>query len=232
MAVAKIRNRIRIENFFDLFINTFILPYLGFSIMLQKGPRPIVFCGPSGSGKSTLIKLLFDEYPDKFGFSVSHTTRNPRPGEENGKHYYFTTKDDMQKQIDSGEFIETAVFGNNMYGTSKQAIEDVQSTGKICVLDIEIEGVKQIKASPLQPLFIFIKPPSIEELENRLKKRGTESQESLQRRLASAKTEIEFGETPGNFDLIVENDNVEKAYEKLRNFIMSQTNQQNQNGIS
>ena len=85
--------------------------------MLQKGPRPIVLCGPSGSGKSTLIKMLFDEFPDKFGFSVSHTTRKPRPGEENGKHYYFTSKEEMKKQIEQGEFIETATFSDNLYGT-------------------------------------------------------------------------------------------------------------------
>lgn len=85
--------------------------------MLQKGPRPLVLCGPSGTGKSTLIKRLFEEFPDTLGFSVSHTTRVPRPGEEHGKHYYFTTKDNMQDLIDQGEFIENAVFSDNMYGT-------------------------------------------------------------------------------------------------------------------
>ncbi|XP_058796706.1 guanylate kinase isoform X2 [Phymastichus coffea] len=200
-----------------------------FSIMLQKGPRPIVFCGPSGSGKSTLIKLLFDEYPDKFGFSVSHTTRKPRPGEENGKHYYFTTKEEMQKQIELGEFIETATFSDNMYGTSKQAIEDVQRAGKICVLDIETEGVKQIKKSSLNPVFIFIKPPSIEELERRLVGRKTESKDAVARRLSSARAEIDFGEIPGNFDLVLENDNIEKTYQKLKDFILSQTNHLNFN---
>ncbi|XP_058796708.1 guanylate kinase isoform X4 [Phymastichus coffea] len=197
--------------------------------MLQKGPRPIVFCGPSGSGKSTLIKLLFDEYPDKFGFSVSHTTRKPRPGEENGKHYYFTTKEEMQKQIELGEFIETATFSDNMYGTSKQAIEDVQRAGKICVLDIETEGVKQIKKSSLNPVFIFIKPPSIEELERRLVGRKTESKDAVARRLSSARAEIDFGEIPGNFDLVLENDNIEKTYQKLKDFILSQTNHLNFN---
>ncbi|XP_058796705.1 guanylate kinase isoform X1 [Phymastichus coffea] len=208
---------------------SFKLLRLGFSIMLQKGPRPIVFCGPSGSGKSTLIKLLFDEYPDKFGFSVSHTTRKPRPGEENGKHYYFTTKEEMQKQIELGEFIETATFSDNMYGTSKQAIEDVQRAGKICVLDIETEGVKQIKKSSLNPVFIFIKPPSIEELERRLVGRKTESKDAVARRLSSARAEIDFGEIPGNFDLVLENDNIEKTYQKLKDFILSQTNHLNFN---
>lgn len=85
--------------------------------MLQKHPRPVVLCGPSGSGKSTLIKLLFDEYPDKFGFSVSHTTREPRPGEKHGEHYFFTNREDMEQRIKKGEFLETAEFSGNLYGT-------------------------------------------------------------------------------------------------------------------
>lgn len=85
--------------------------------MVQKGPRPLVLCGPSGSGKSTLLKRLLKEFPDKFGFSVSHTTRGPRPGETNGVHYHFTNKDDMTACVEKGEFIETANFSGNMYGT-------------------------------------------------------------------------------------------------------------------
>lgn len=85
--------------------------------MVQKGPRPLILCGPSGSGKSTLIKRLFNEFPDRFGFSVSHTTRCPRPGEVCGVHYHFTEKEEMQKAIDNGEFLETAIFSGNMYGT-------------------------------------------------------------------------------------------------------------------
>lgn len=85
--------------------------------MVKQGPRPLVICGPSGSGKSTLLKRLFKEFPHTFGFSVSHTTRKPRPGEENGVHYHFVTIDDMQAGIKNGDFIETAVFSGNMYGT-------------------------------------------------------------------------------------------------------------------
>lgn len=85
--------------------------------MIHKGPRPLVLCGPSGTGKSTLIKRLFDEFPDTFKFSVSHTTRMPRPGEEDGTHYHFTDKEKMQEQIKNGEFIETATFSGNLYGT-------------------------------------------------------------------------------------------------------------------
>ncbi|XP_012225793.1 guanylate kinase isoform X3 [Linepithema humile] len=187
--------------------------------MINKGPRPLVLCGPSGSGKSTLIKRLFDEFPDTFKFSVSHTTRTPRPGEENGKHYHFTDKKKMQEQIKNGEFIENATYSGNLYGTSKKAVEEVHRLGQICVLDIDVQGVKQIKSSLLKPFYIFVKPPSLMELERRLRARNTETEESLKRRLAVAKTELEYGETPGNFDIIIENDNFEKAYGTLRNFI-------------
>ncbi|XP_017879554.2 guanylate kinase isoform X3 [Ceratina calcarata] len=193
--------------------------------MLHKNPRPLVLCGPSGSGKSTLIKRLFEEFPDTFGFSVSHTTRSPRPGEEDGKHYYFTTKDEMQKQIEQGKFLEHAVFSGNMYGTSKRAVEDVKRAGKVCVLDIDVEGVKQIKQTSLDPMYVFVKPPSMEELEKRLRSRQTETEESLERRLSVARVEMEYGEKPGNFDITVVNDDISKAYEKLREFVMSNLEQ-------
>ncbi|XP_034942439.1 guanylate kinase isoform X1 [Chelonus insularis] len=193
--------------------------------MLQKGLRPLVICGPSGSGKSTLIKRLFDEFPDRFGFSVSHTTRQPRPGEEHGKHYYFTTKEKMQDQIDKNQFIETAEFNNNLYGTSKNSVEEVINSGKICVLDIEMQGVEQIKKTSLNPLLVFIKPPSLDELEKRLKMRKTETDDSLKQRLAIAIEEIKYGEKAGNFHRIIVNDNIDKAYAELRDFIVGELRQ-------
>nr|XP_029721477.1 guanylate kinase-like isoform X3 [Aedes albopictus] len=166
--------------------------------MVKQGPRPLVICGPSGSGKSTLLKKLFKEFPETFGFSVSHTTRKPRPGEEDGVHYHFVSVEEMQAAIENGEFIETAVFSGNMYGTSKQAVENVQQQGKVCVLDIEIEGVKQVRNSDrLNPLLVFVNPPSIAELERRLRGRQTETEESLQKRLNTARVEIEYGSTSG-----------------------------------
>ncbi|XP_028156222.1 guanylate kinase isoform X2 [Ostrinia nubilalis] len=191
--------------------------------MVQKGPRPLVLCGPSGSGKSTLLKRLLKEFPDKFGFSVSHTTRNPRPGEKDGVHYHFTNKNDMIAAVERGEFIETATFSGNMYGTSKRAVDDVRRTGKICVLDIEIEGVKQVKQTDLDPLLVFVMPPSIEELERRLRARNTENEETLRKRLDTAIREIEFGKLPNNFHIIIMNDNLDKAYSDLREFIAQNT---------
>ncbi|XP_069672593.1 guanylate kinase-like isoform X2 [Periplaneta americana] len=188
--------------------------------MVHQGPRPLVICGPSGSGKSTLLQRLFAEFPHKFGFSVSHTTRNPREGEVDGQHYHFTTKEAMIAAIARGEFLETAEFSKNMYGTSKASVQAVMGEGKVCVLDIEMQGVKQVKQTDLNPRYVFIMPPSMDELERRLRDRGTETEESLQRRLNTAKAEIEYGKTPGNFDIVVVNHSVDKAYANLREFVL------------
>nr|XP_005286347.1 guanylate kinase isoform X3 [Chrysemys picta bellii] len=128
------------------------------------GPRPVVLSGPSGAGKSTLLKMLLKDYGNVFGFSVSHTTRQPRVGEVNGKEYHFVTRDQMQKEIDAGEFIEHAEFSGNIYGTSKAAVQAVQARNQICVLDIDLQGVKSIKKTDLKPIYISVQAPSIEVL--------------------------------------------------------------------
>ncbi|XP_022902113.2 guanylate kinase-like [Onthophagus taurus] len=181
--------------------------------------RPLVLCGPSGSGKSTFLSKLMTDFPNRFGFSVSHTTRKPRPGEKEGDHYHFTDRESIKKAIDAGDFIESAEFSGNIYGTSKKAVETVCEKGKICILDIDIQGVKQVRNTHLQPWYIFLMPPSLEVLENRLKSRNTETEKSLKLRLETAAKEIEYGTTPGNFDFIVINDNLEHAYSQLKGFI-------------
>nr|CAD7261769.1 unnamed protein product [Timema shepardi] len=164
-----------------------------FRSMGRHGTQALVFCGPSGSGKSTLIRRLFDEFPEQFGFSVSHTTRQPRPGEVDGKHYHFTTKETMKEAIARGEFLESAEFSNNLYGTSKKAVEEVTQSGHVCVLDIDVQGVKQVKEKDINAIYVFVSPPSLAELEKRLRGRNTETEESLQRRLAVAKQEMNYG---------------------------------------
>jgi len=186
----------------------------------DSGPCPLVLCGPSGSGKSTVMKKLMASYGEYFGFSVSHTTRQPRPGEEDGKDYHYVAKEKMQELIDEGSFIENATFSGNMYGTSKAAVQDVLDSGKICILDIDVQGVKAVKKTDLKPRFVFVKPPGMEVLEARLRARGTETEESLAKRLGAAAAEMEYGEEKGNFDVIIINDDLEKAYEGLRDFIM------------
>ncbi|XP_019754014.2 guanylate kinase isoform X1 [Dendroctonus ponderosae] len=189
-----------------------------FSTMHPKLPRPLVFCGPSGSGKSTLVKRLIDDFPEKFGFTVSHTTRSPRPGEKHGQHYYFIDESDMKTAIANGDFIEHAVFSGNIYGTSFRAVEDIAKQGKIVLMDIDMQGVKQIKQTTLNPWCVFIHPPSLPELKERLLKRKTESEESLARRLAKAREEIKFGLTP-NFDKTLVNDDLDKTYKELKKFV-------------
>jgi len=182
-------------------------------------PRPIVVSGPSGSGKSTLLKRLFAAYPDRFGFSVSHTTRGPRDGEEEGVAYYFTSKENFAKLVAENAFIEHAQFGSNSYGTSVQAVKTVAEKGRTCILDIEMEGVKQVKKnSSLNARFLFLQPPSMEVLEQRLRGRATDKEEAILQRLSQAKNELEFAKTPGVHDQIIVNDDLEKAWREFEAF--------------
>lgn len=182
--------------------------------------RPIVLSGPSGGGKSTILTKAMKEYPDSFAFSVSHTTRKPREGELDGVHYYFTERSVMEKMIDNGEFLESAEFGGNFYGTSKKAVEDVEKAGKICVLDIELQGVRNIKSSHLKAKYILIKAPSIKALEERLRARGSETEDTLQKRLKHAQEDLDAVEqNPTLFDHIIVNDNIDSAYKQFINSI-------------
>lgn len=178
--------------------------------------RPIVISGPSGAGKSTVLKRLFSDYPDLFGFSVSHTTRKPRPGETNGVEYHFSTREDMIQMVANGEFIETAEFSGNMYGTSKMAVMNVASQKKICILDIEKKGCESVRATPLNAKFIQIRPPSISVLEERLRARNTETEDSLMRRLEEAAEAMVYGEQEGKFHHLIVNESVDETYEQLK----------------
>ncbi|KAL2139240.1 hypothetical protein VTI28DRAFT_5472 [Corynascus sepedonium] len=184
--------------------------------------RPVVISGPSGVGKGTLYKLLFQRHPDTFTLSVSHTTRSPRPGEQDGVDYHFVTKEAFLELKAQNGFLENAQFGDNFYGTSKATIEEQTAKGKIVVLDIEVEGVKQIRASGFPARYVFIAPPSEEELEKRLRGRGTEKEESIQKRLKQAKVELEYSKVPGIHDRIIVNDDLEKAYKELEEFVFAE----------
>ncbi|XP_032097998.1 guanylate kinase isoform X1 [Cebus imitator] len=192
-----------------------IVPHLS-CIQGMSGPRPVVLSGPSGAGKSTLLKRLLQEHRGIFGFSVSHTTRNPRPGEENGRDYYFVTREVMQRDIAAGDFIEHAEFSGNLYGTSKAAVQAVQAMNRICVLDVDLQGVRNIKATDLRPIYISIQPPSLHVLEERLRQRNTETEESLEKRLAAARADMESSKEPGLFDVVIINDSLEQAYAELK----------------
>uniref|UniRef100_F7GHY0 Guanylate kinase n=1 Tax=Macaca mulatta TaxID=9544 RepID=F7GHY0_MACMU len=192
------------------------LPASQIGVPSMSGPRPVVLSGPSGAGKSTLLKRLLKEHSGIFGFSVSHTTRNPRPGEENGKDYYFVTREVMQRDIAAGDFIEHAEFSGNLYGTSKAAVQAVQAMNRICVLDVDLQGVRNIKATDLRPIYISVQPPSLHVLEQRLRQRNTETEESLAKRLAAARADMESSKEPGLFDVVIINDSLDQAYAELK----------------
>ncbi|CAN4109121.1 unnamed protein product [Withania somnifera] len=184
--------------------------------VLGNAETPIVISGPSGVGKGTLISKLMKEFPSMFGFSVSHTTRSPREKEQNGIHYHFTDHNVMEREIKDGRFLEFASVHGNLYGTSVEAVEVVADTGKICILDIDVQGARSVRASALEAIFIFISPPSFEELEKRLRARATETEEQIQKRLRNARAELEQGKSSGLFDHILVNDDLETCYEKLK----------------
>lgn len=175
---------------------------------------PLVIAGCSGAGKGTLIGKLMEWDKDAFGFSVSHTTRDPRPGEVDGTHYHFTKVDTMKSEIDAGLFIESAHVHGNYYGTSRAAVEEVQNAGKICILDIDVQGVQMVKNS-LKPKFLWVEAPNLEILEQRLRSRGTETEEKIQKRLTNARSELNFAHNEMKFDAYIVNDDLDSAFTKL-----------------
>ncbi|KAI0203144.1 guanylate kinase [Astrocystis sublimbata] len=191
-------------------------------VPLPTDRRPLVISGPSGVGKGTLIRRLFDSHPETFTLSVSHTTRAPRPGEAHGVDYFYVPMAEFEDLIAADGFVEHAQFGSNRYGTSKATIEEQTAKGKVVVLDIEMEGVKQIRNSSIDARFVFVKPPAFEALEQRLRGRGTEDEGSIAKRLAQARKELEYADTPGVHDIIIVNDELDAAYKTLEDYVYKQ----------
>lgn len=187
--------------------------------VIGDSPQPVVISGPSGVGKGTLINKLMKEFPATFGFSVSHTTRAPREKELAGVHYHFTQHKVMELEVQEGKFLESANVHGNMYGTSIAAVEAVADAGKRCILDIDVQGARSVRNSTLNALFIFICPPSFEELERRLRGRGTEKEEDVQKRLRTAKAELEQGRNSNLFDHILVNDDLDACYLNLKEIL-------------
>ncbi|WP_067774569.1 guanylate kinase [Nostoc sp. NIES-3756] len=167
----------------------------------------IVLTGPSGVGKGTLMRSLLQRHPELY-YSVSATTRAPRPGEVDGKNYYFISRSKFEQLVAQGEFLESAEFAGNYYGTPREAVLHQVQSGKLVVLEIELEGARQIRTSFPQALNIFILPPSFEELERRIRGRGQDSEEAIARRLQRAKEEIQAAD---EFDIQIVNDDFETA---------------------
>jgi guanylate kinase len=173
--------------------------------------RLIVLTGPSGVGKGTLLRSLLQRHSDLY-LSVSATTRAPRLGELDGKNYYFVSRTQFERMVAQGEFLEWAEFANNCYGTPRQPVEAKIREGKWVVLEIELEGARQIRKTFPSALRIFILPPSLDELENRIRGRGQDSEEAIARRLLHA--QIEVNAAP-EFDLQIVNDHLESALHKI-----------------
>lgn len=177
----------------------------------------IVFTGPSGVGKGTLLRAILEKYPD-LEISISATTRPPRPGEVDGKHYYFVSREKFEAMIAAGELLEWAEYAGNYYGTPRTPVEEKIRLGKSVILEIELVGAREvIKAFP-NALRIFVLPPSLAELERRIRDRGQDSEESIARRLDRGKIEIEAAD---EFDVQIINDDFDIALLNLEDAIFS-----------
>lgn len=180
----------------------------------------IVVSGPSGAGKGTVCKALLDKKTDLW-VSVSATTRNPRVGEEHGKNYYFISKEEFEKKIKADEFLEYAQVYGNYYGTPKSKIFELLEEGRDVLLEIDIQGALQVKEAYEEGVFIFILPPSMEELYNRILNRGSESPESLNTRMKSAYEEINFV-SKYNYAVINYNDKIDDTVSKIESIIIAE----------
>lgn len=172
----------------------------------------IVISGPSGVGKGTVRKALFNRKGQNFDYSVSMTTRKPREGEVEGKDYYFVSKDEFEQRIKDGKFLEYAEFVGNYYGTPLDKVQEKLDQGKEVVLEIEVNGALQVRDKVKDAVLIFIVPPTKEELYNRLKGRGTESEEIIQKRIEKAQREFPLAD---KYDYIVVNDDVDNAADRI-----------------
>ncbi len=172
----------------------------------------VVISAPSGGGKGTILKELFARDPN-LRLSVSATTRSPRPGEENGEQYYFLSRQEFQDLIDQGEMLEHAEYVGNFYGTPRGPVQKWTEAGRDVVLEIEVQGGAQVKKLMPECVSIFILPPSMKVLEERLRGRGTEDDATVAKRLETARREIPHAK---EYDYVVYNDQVENAVEKIQ----------------
>jgi guanylate kinase len=173
--------------------------------------RLLLITGPSGVGKGTLVARLLERHPGLW-LSVSATTRAPRAGEEEGRHYFFLDRAAFERQVAAGGFLEWAEFAGNLYGTPRGAVQQRLDGGQPVLLEIELEGARQVRRSFPSGFQVLLQPPSFEELERRIRGRGTDSEEAIARRLARAREELAAAD---EFDAVVVNDDLDRALADL-----------------
>ena len=188
--------------------------------MLNRKGLLLVVSVPSGAGKGTICKALLNKN-DKIKLSVSATTRKPRNGEVHGVNYFFIEKEEFTKMVENGEFLEHAQIYDNFYGTPKAAIIECLEKGQDVILEIEMQGARQIKEVYPEGVFIFVLPPSLEELKSRIVGRGTETQEEIEKRFSCAFEEIN---QIVNYDYFIVNEDIEKSVNDVEAIILSEKN--------
>ena len=187
--------------------------------MIKERGLLIVLSGPSGVGKGTVRKELFSQPDTNYEYSISMTTRKPREGEVDGVDYFFKEREGFEKLIEEGKLLEYAEYVGNYYGTPIDYVNETLDAGRDVFLEIEVQGATQIREKAPHALFIFLAPPSLSELQDRLIGRGTESQEVIQNRIAAANEELEMMNL---YDYVVENDEVELACERINAIILAE----------
>jgi guanylate kinase len=179
----------------------------------------IVLSGPSGVGKGTVRKEIFSDPDTAFEYSISMTTRKPREGEIDGVDYFFKDREDFEELIKQGKLLEYAEFVGNYYGTPVDYVRETLDAGKDVFLEIEVQGARQVREKFPEGLFIFLAPPSLSELQNRIVTRGTETEDVISRRMQAAKEEIELMDL---YDYVVENDTVEAACKRINAIVIAE----------
>ncbi len=179
----------------------------------------IVLSGPSGVGKGTVCRALREEEDNNLQYSVSATTRKPREGEVEGVHYFFKSREEFERMIEQKELLEHAEFVGNYYGTPVEWVRETLESGQDVILEIEVQGAFQVKELLPEAVFLFLAPPSLQELRNRLIGRGTESEEVIKQRLLVAREEIELMDA---YDYVVTNDEVDKAIDRIKAIVTAE----------
>lgn len=189
--------------------------------MKQKTKRGIliVLSGPSGTGKGTVCKAVCGSADMAIAYSISATTRKPRNGEQDGREYFFYSKEKFEQLRDQDGFLEWAQVYDNYYGTPRDFVENVLSSGRDCILEIDPQGALQVRKASDEAVLVFIAPPSMEELRNRLAGRGTETVEEMEKRLSCADAEIAFMD---QYDYVIMNDDVEMAAAKMKAILIAE----------